>query len=371
MPLVVDLETTTHDKGNPYHFDNYVVTIGLYNDEIQEVFDIVSNPKDLKKVKEIVENTDIIVGFNLKFDMTWLRKLGIDTSHITYWDCQVVEYKMSGHRHNIQELSMDACLRRRGLPVKIDKIAEYWEQGIQTDQIPRKELLEYNLQDVRVNWLLYLAQLEEMTPDLYPICQLANEDIKVLMDIEWNGLEHDDEQAIKDITANEKLVAETTTELNKLHDIPDFNWNSSVHLSAFLYGGIIPGIVKEPDGVYKSGARKGELKLKNRKVEYRLKRRYKPDPRQKTKRDGVWSTSESWLDRLPEDGPGAMIKLIRNLTKINSTFLRNNISFVREDGLIHANFNNTLTNTGRLSSNRPNLQNQPSEALKLFVTRYS
>lgn len=367
---MIDLETTTHDKGNPYNFDNYVVTVGIYNDEVKKVFDLVSNPKDLKELKEIVESTDIIVGFNLKFDMTWLRKLGIDTSNITYWDCQAVEYKITGHRYPITEMSLDACLKRYGLPTKIDKIAEYWAQGIQTDDIPRKELIEYNLKDVEVTWKLYLKQLEIMQPVDYPICQLANEDIKVLMDIEWNGLLFDDEQAIKDIESNEALVEKTTAELNKLHNVPHFNWNSGPHLSAFLYGGIISGTVKEPIGVYKSGARKGEIKFGNKEVEYRLKRRYKPDKRQKTKKEGVYSTSEEWLNRLPEDGPGAAIKLIRRLSKVNSTFLANNIGFIRQDGLIHANFNNTLTNTGRLSSSSPNLQNQLDESLKLFITRY-
>ena len=50
----------------------------------------------------------------------------------------------------------------------------------------------------------------------------------------------------------------------------------------------------------------------------------------------------------------------RNLTKINSTYLKGLKEYIHEDGKIHTIYKQTLTRTGRLSSADPNLQNIPA-----------
>lgn len=49
----------------------------------------------------------------------------------------------------------------------------------------------------------------------------------------------------------------------------------------------------------------------------------------------------------------------RNITKLLNTYIDNLQDYVLSDGKIHTIFNQTLTRTGRLSSNDPNLQNIP------------
>ncbi|MRX54659.1 DNA polymerase I [Bacillus idriensis] len=64
------------------------------------------------------------------------------------------------------------------------------------------------------------------------------------------------------------------------------------------------------------------------------------------------------------------IKLLlsyREKTKLLGTYIEALPQMVKEDGRIHANFNQTGTVTGRFSSNNPNLQNQPKFARKLFI----
>ena len=59
------------------------------------------------------------------------------------------------------------------------------------------------------------------------------------------------------------------------------------------------------------------------------------------------------------------IEFLSKLSRLNAvntyldSFVKNIKQWTREDGLLHANFNQTTTRTGRLSSSNPNFQNQP------------
>ena len=63
----------------------------------------------------------------------------------------------------------------------------------------------------------------------------------------------------------------------------------------------------------------------------------------------------------------------RSIAKLYSTYIENFYKYIGEDGKIHTQFNQTVTVTGRLSSNEPNLQNIPvrteegKELRKMFV----
>src|SRR5699024_10906486 len=60
----------------------------------------------------------------------------------------------------------------------------------------------------------------------------------------------------------------------------------------------------------------------------------------------------------------------REKTKLLSTYIDALPELLREaSGRLHATFNQNGTKTGRFSSQNPNLQNQPSEARKMFVAR--
>ena len=74
-----------------------------------------------------------------------------------------------------------------------------------------------------------------------------------------------------------------------------------------------------------------------------------------------YSTSEEVLEKLINDHP-IISKILdyRKYTKLNSTYLIGLNKFIMEDGKIHTIYNQTLTRTGRLSSQDPNLQNIPT-----------
>lgn len=89
-----------------------------------------------------------------------------------------------------------------------------------------------------------------------------------------------------------------------------------------------------------------------------------------------YSTDSEVLERL--SGKHDIVDLIqeyRVLMKLKSTYADGLLPVIREDGRIHSTFNQTVTQTGRLSSTEPNLQNIPTrtslgrEIRKMFVAK--
>ena len=87
-----------------------------------------------------------------------------------------------------------------------------------------------------------------------------------------------------------------------------------------------------------------------------------------------YSTDAETLDKIKYDHP-IVNKILeyRTLAKLKSTYADGLLPLVKEDGRIHASFNQTVTATGRISCSDPNLQNIPirteigREFRKVFV----
>lgn len=75
---------------------------------------------------------------------------------------------------------------------------------------------------------------------------------------------------------------------------------------------------------------------------------------------GQPSTDASVLEKLAEEHPiiGYLLDY-RELEKLRSTYVDGLLPLIRNDGRIHARFNQMTASTGRLSSEQPNLQNIP------------
>ena len=83
-------------------------------------------------------------------------------------------------------------------------------------------------------------------------------------------------------------------------------------------------------------------------------------PYPKRIKDNNYSTSKDILDKLANDYE--IVRLVleyRMYAKLYSNYIVGLIDEIKEDGKIHTVFNQTLTRTGRLSSESPNLQNIP------------
>lgn len=83
-------------------------------------------------------------------------------------------------------------------------------------------------------------------------------------------------------------------------------------------------------------------------------------PHGKKSKTGAYSTSIDELKKLIYKHP--VVKFIidyRELSKLDSTYAAGLVRSIGEDGRIHTTFTQAMTNTGRLSSTEPNLQNIP------------
>ena len=83
-------------------------------------------------------------------------------------------------------------------------------------------------------------------------------------------------------------------------------------------------------------------------------------PHGKKGKTGTYSTSADELNRIAEFHP-AVPKILewRAISKLDSTYAAGLIPKISGDGRIHTTFTQAMTNTGRLSSVDPNLQNIP------------
>ncbi len=73
-----------------------------------------------------------------------------------------------------------------------------------------------------------------------------------------------------------------------------------------------------------------------------------------------YSTNAEVLEKVKDDHP-IVPKILeyRNLTKLASTYIEGMKPLIAEDGRIHCHFQQTVTQTGRISCTEPNLQNIP------------
>ena len=123
----------------------------------------------------------------------------------------------------------------------------------------------------------------------------------------------------------EKLRGELATLESEIHDLAGstFNINSTLQLRRVLFDTLgLPVLKKTPKGAP--------------------------------------STDASVLAKLEDSHPiVALLLRYRKIEKLRSTYIDGYLPLVRRDGRIHAHFNQTGAATGRLSSDRPNLQNIP------------
>ena len=372
--LSLDCETTTFNKGNPYDSRNKLVCYSWCNEVSNSAVLWNDDARHNLQLELDGSRHPTVVGFNFKFDYHWLAKNGVDLSKSNIWDVQIAEFILSNQTNRFPSLN-DTCVKY-GIQKKLDVVQlEYWDKGINTDEIPWPVLRDYAAHDAKVTLECYHAQVKLMTPKQRQLCRLMCMDMHVLREMEATGLPFDEQLCAKRAREVDDQVSEITRKLTAIYPHVPINFGSGDHLSAFLYGGIVKEDSKEHIGFFKTGVKAGQPKYKNIVIEHVLPRMYEPLKGSALQKEGMFATDEGTLRKLR--GKKQVVQLLLELAKLeklNGTYYKGLVA-LREKmhwpvGYLHGQFNQTTAGTGRLSSSKPNLQNFASELQDIFVSKY-
>ena len=381
--LILDVETTISNKGNPFDETNKLCYIGLLGSTCRTIsieYDSEPYRHKLQEVQEEIDKAEILVGFNIKFDLHWLRKYGINFVGKRIWDCQLVHFILTGQQNPYP--SLNGVSAYYDLGSKLDVVAqEYWGNKIDTPNIPRDILEEYLIGDLQLTQKVYEKQREEIASHakgMQRLISLHNQDLLILQEMEYNGLLFDEEQSNILAKELEEQIKKIDEILYEYHSLVEFNPNSTEHLSSFLYGGTITVKRKEVVGVFKTGARAGQQKERWVEHEINFEKLVNPLKGSELEKEGYYSTDEQTLKSLKGSKKAKeIIELLLHraiLEKRLSAYYKGLVDLRKDmnwhEGRLYGQLNQCVARTGRLSSSKPNLQNFDGEIKTLFRSRY-
>ena len=280
--------------------------------------------KTLIKIKKIFENPNIIkIGQNIKYDILVLKKYNINISPID--DTMLISYVLDAglNRHGLDTLS-ELHLNHKTISYK--DITGTGKKKISFDEVEIKKAAEYASEDADVTFRLYKYLKDRIKKEnLNEVYEHFEKPmIEILANMEKNGIKIDSSY-LKNLS---KIFLERIVDLEKnIYKLAKkkFNIGSPKQLGEIIYN---------------------ELKIAKLK---------------KTKK-GSLATSASVLEDLALEGH-KFPKLIlewRQLSKLKNTYtdaLQDHLN--QNTKRIHTSFLLAATNTGRLASSEPNLQNIP------------
>ena len=167
--LTFDVETTHVEKrgGNttplPY-FNNRLVSIGYKWLESTVTYDAYYHstqpptPGAFETFQKALNFADVLIGHNIKFDLTWIRECGF-TYEGDIYDTMVVEYILS--RAQSWPLNLASVAGKYGGTQKEkDLVADYLQNGNTFYEIPWEIVRDYGIADVMATEEIALKQLE-------------------------------------------------------------------------------------------------------------------------------------------------------------------------------------------------------------------
>ena len=387
--VALDVETSKSPRHFPWVDGSYLSILTIYGDQLKKTWVINHNSISLtplqttiSEIQNILDRHDVVVGHNIKFDVHWLKSIGIKPPKL--YDTMVMEYIIRG-QDSALSFSLAETARRYNLSPKLDVVKEFWDSGIDTASVPLDTLIEYCEHDTFLAWQLYFLQqplIEQY--GMQKLAKLHNLFVECLQEIEENGMRVDIDYLEKSKQAYKERMDTLRVDLQMfLQDYFEtdfvFNLSSNDHQSVILYGGNLP-----IDGVeeYEVTLKSGEVKTKTRKCrvdKYFKGLGFKPNKKDACKKEGYYKTNKDVLGTLRASNKAQrfFIETVLELSKVEkiySTYLEGMEKFITKQGLIHPNFNQALTVTGRLSSSKPNFQNLPrgktdEVAKRLFIPR--
>jgi DNA polymerase-1 len=279
----------------------------------------------LDKMRPLLEDPSILkIGHNLKYDWVMFNKLGIDLAPID--DTMVMSFDLDAGRsfgHGLEELAK-IHFDHDCIPFK--QLCGTGAKQITFDKVPLGPATEYAAEDADIAlrlWLRLRPRLgQENVTRVYE--RVDKPLVPVLGRMERRGIKVDRDYLARLSREFSEEIAKLETRIYEAACGP-FTIGSPQQLGEVLYGRL--GL---------KGGRKGK--------------------------SGQYSTDVNELERLASEGVecASLVLEWRQLAKLRSTYtdaLQAQIN--PETGRVHTSFSLTGAQTGRLSSNDPNLQNIP------------
>ena len=276
------------------------------------------------KLKPLFENEQIgKVGHNVKYDYEVLRRYNIAPRPVAM-DTMVAAFLLNslGRSQSLDDLAYNE------LGVQMIPISELIGLGksqITFDKTLIEDATTYAAEDADMAWRLY----EKLQPRLVEsgLDKLATSMewplIPILGEMEIAGIELDVAFLKEFAKKIDKSVGELREDIYEQAG-EEFNLGSPAQLGQILYGRL---------GLSTAGLKKGKT---------------------------GFSTAAAELEKLKDVHPIIdYIMQFRELDKLKNTYVDALPLMVKADGRVHTSFNQTIAQTGRLSSTNPNLQNIP------------
>ncbi len=274
-------------------------------------------------LKPMLEDDSIMKVFqNAKYDTKIFARLKIDVTPID--DTMLMSYAMNAgmHNHGMDRLS-ETYLGHTPIPIK--PLLGTGKSAITFDRVPVDEAVKYAAEDADITlrlWQIFKPQLhQKRVTSVYETMERPL--VPVLAKMEMSGIKVDRDALSRMSNAFAQKMAGLEAEIHELAG-RSFNVGSPAQVGEVLF-----------DEMGLEGGKKGKT--------------------------GKYSTGADILEDLATEHamPGLVLDW-RQLSKLKSTYtdaLQTHIN--DETGRVHTSYSITGANTGRLSSNDPNLQNIP------------
>ena len=322
--ISLDFETTNFDKGDPTNLDNHLVLACWYLGRNGKHYYSWNNEFRMGKLIEHLLSCDFIIAHNAKFELGWLKRCGVDLTQVLCFCTQIAEYTL--HQGMTVDLSLDGTLKRRQMPQKQRLGNLLIHNGVETESVPKRILLEYCSADVKVTTDLALVQLRELRElELLPVVYTRNLFTAFIACTEFNSMELNKERVYEDYVKTTKELNEVEQRINEFTG--GLNPGSSKQMAEYLFdtlGFAEPRDWKGNPVRTASGKRSTDAKVIAKLL-----------PRNKRQREFLGLKKSH-------------AKLQSRISKYLEKF---KLCCDESNGLIRFNFNQTITQTGRLSSN--------------------
>ena len=132
MITTIDVETSyqkTESGGfdpSPFNPNNILVSVGIDSKYGDEYYFLNHSERVSRggaaRIQEVLDETTLLIGHNIKFDLSWLLEAGFKYTGNVY-DTMIGEYVLN--RGVRKSLTLLMCCQRRKLDAKDDAVKEY------------------------------------------------------------------------------------------------------------------------------------------------------------------------------------------------------------------------------------------------------